>query len=517
MDRGAGIAKGDTRQRLPRSHRRRGLPAGSAGHQLCTGGARAVRGPHKVLLLHVGRQLAVRAAGARRVPWRSRRGGSGGGRRVWVEPHTVGGDDGRLWAPQLAPGPAAQVNRPAADRLGARGAQRRRAAAAERGDGRPDRERIAAQSAVDRRAQRGARAEVDTSRQNGYPFRGYDAVARVRLSLGVADLPGLDADATSLTSMERLVAAAKDGTCGSYCSAATALILLRESPADRDALKLLTDLANQLRATGRTAYLAHDGSAHAQGMSVQALVARGSLLCADRSPIPLLLLQKLANYIAQGGAQWGPGVVGGGGGGGSAGVARIFALAEYDVYVGSETPDVNFTASSGPVRLLHGRFTPASREALASSTSWQALDSPPAPLVFWARGSGQINVAAGLRFVPTDPPPGPVYRGLFVEMAIRLVISGNPSGPPLRSCHLGSVALTIQVTSPDDIGSSVCVEGWLPAGWSPSTSARAAAARTAVMALTRGPQCTRAEGGPRCGGVGGGSALCGNGRRWWTR
>ena len=108
------------------------------------------------------------------------------------------------------------------------------------------------------------------------------------------------------------------GCSGHYCKAATAMILLRESTGDKNALTLLKAFADNLRVLGRTAYLSTDGSAYALDMGTQAMVARACVFAGTaNSPIPMLLLNKLANYVAQGGSgrrSWSSG--------GSTGVAR---------------------------------------------------------------------------------------------------------------------------------------------------------------------------------------------------
>ena len=46
---------------------------------------------------------------------------------------------------------------------------------------------------------------------------------------------------------------------------------------------------------------ANDGSAYAIDMGTQAMVLRACVLAGEQSPIPMLLLNKLANYVSQGG------------------------------------------------------------------------------------------------------------------------------------------------------------------------------------------------------------------------
>jgi hypothetical protein len=160
------------------------------------------------------------------------------------------------------------------------------------------------------------------------------------------------------------------------------------------------------------------------------------------SPIPELLLNKLANYVAQGGDDrygWRSR--------GADGAMRVIALSAYDSYYGSNQPDIDFKASAGGVPLLAGQFTPTSLGPLESSTAWSALPRPAPPLVLWAMGTGQLNVAAALRFVPAVMPDSPVYRGFYVQQVIRLLVNGEAAGPPLRAVPLGSmVQITLQIT-----------------------------------------------------------------------
>lgn len=84
----------------------------------------------------------------------------------------------------------------------------------------------------------------------------------------------------------------------------------------------------------------------------------------------------------------------------------------------------------------------------SSSTPWESLPQCPPPLVLWATGVGQLQVAASLRFVPSEMPASPVYRGFFVEQIIQIIQNGEPTGPALRAVPLGAmVSVTLQLTS----------------------------------------------------------------------
>ena len=199
-------------------------------------------------------------------------------------------------------------------------------------------------------------------------------------------------------------------------------------------------------------------------MMTQTMVLHACVLAGSRSPIVMLLLNKLANYVAQGGTDryaWSSG--------GSSDVHRAVALAGFDKAVGSNNPEINFQATSGAAPLMVAKFTSSNLGPMDSSTKWEALANPPAPMVLVAQGKGQLNVAAGLRFEAADMPDQPVYRGFFVEQVIRALDgSGHATGPPLKGVPLGSmVSVTLQVTTPDDIDTAVQIEAWVPGGLEP--------------------------------------------------
>lgn len=231
---------------------------------------------------------------------------------------------------------------------------------------------------------RGLVQNVKDAQRYGHAFSSFELVARVRLVVGTGalDLQGVSCGGScsvfqETLSMASLATAAADGSCGEYCKAATALILLRANPSDATADGLLRGgaalpqycqsagslslvlwmqaliskgaaalnqcrlpgIADTLRSTGRTAHLATSGSPHPLSMEMQSTVLQASLLSASEA-LPGLLSQKLANYIAQGdGNRWG--------GGGATDVMRLLALTAYDVAYGSNTPHVELKANVG--------------------------------------------------------------------------------------------------------------------------------------------------------------------------
>ncbi len=83
-----------------------------------------------------------------------------------------------------------------------------------------------------------------------------------------------------------------------------------------------------------------------------------------------------------------------------------------------------------------------------------------------AVGSGEVSVAASLHFIPAALLSFPSYRGLYVEAALQQVDprTGSPTGGRLASVPLGSVvALTVQLTTPDDLG-AVTLSVMMPGG-----------------------------------------------------
>lgn len=78
-------------------------------------------------------------------------------------------------------------------------------------------------------------------------------------------------------------------------------------------------------------------------------------------------------------------------------------------------------------------------------------------------------MSASLHFIPAALLSYPTYRGLYVESALQLAdpSTGRPTGQCLSSVPLGSVvALTVQVTSPDDLG-PVTLTILIPGGLEP--------------------------------------------------
>jgi hypothetical protein len=173
-----------------------------------------------------------------------------------------------------------------------------------------------------------------------------------------------------------------------------------------------------MRVQGRTAYIGDQNtgigySLLTQGLSLTALVL---------SPTwkTNAFVEKLANFVAQGNAN-----TAGYGywcGHRDAAVAA-WSLSEYDEVKGNTDPKLGLRVLSGKHILLTGTFTQPTDPVLHSSTSWSAItprrSDRPDPLEFYAKGQGEVSVAAGLDFVPLNLSPDPVYRGIYVEKSIR--------------------------------------------------------------------------------------------------
>ena len=292
----------------------------------------------------------------------------------------------------------------------------------------------------------------DASRYR-YTFQSWSLLARARLAVGVGSFVGIaDSTTQSWLSMDSLKTKAVAGlSCVAYCRAATAVTLLRENAADATAVELLRKFADGIRVTGRTAYLARGSSQYALDMETQTLVVQGCLL-ATATPIPELLLQKVVNYIAQGSNSryYSSGR-------GTDAVLRALTLAKYDEFFGSNNADLNFKATSASKVLLDSAFSPTAVGPFSSSTPWAELRRPPAPLVLWAKGSGQVNVASSLEFVPADIPSFPIYRGFFVEQ-VRIRAMNRVA--PLSALHKCCVREAVRVSALPTAYNRATMDSW---------------------------------------------------------
>jgi hypothetical protein len=177
------------------------------------------------------------------------------------------------------------------------------------------------------------------------------------------------------------------------------------------------------------------------------------------------LIEKLANFVAGGLAlsdtsfyyypskpEW---------------VYASIALAEYDKLKGNTKPNLSLVVSTSLPHntnyvLLKKNFTSPATQASLASTSFDHLGKK---LNFDVKGTGEVDIAARMTFVPAETFDQPVERGFLVQKVIRLDNHSFPSGPPLNKASTGTtVIVTIQITLTDDT-SNVEVVDLLPGGF----------------------------------------------------
>ncbi|GBF96123.1 hypothetical protein Rsub_08871 [Raphidocelis subcapitata] len=345
-------------------------------------------------------------------------------------------------------------------------------------------------------------------RKQSWEWQSYwDGLSWARLALGaewkpdgeLAEAEGVPADSLSNDlSIARLASAAKspgNTTVGATARTGLALLAAKDVNSARDAAALSRALQSQLRVQGRTAYVSiARGSARAAEAEDQAFAL---MLLAATLPVDGAsgsLVQKLSAGVARG-AQLGLAPLGGGPEADPKTAAtKAAVLAAYDSSRGSAAPDasVAVAAVSGPVAaaaqagngtvpvllssvkaggqaggklLLEADFGPKGPGAAtaASSTPWAALPPNATALAVGASGHGEVSVAAGLTFTPARLLDFPTYRGLWVQ---RVVQSEAGGGNLAAADALRLVTVTVQITTPDDLG-EVVVEVLMPGGLEP--------------------------------------------------
>ncbi|GIL86136.1 hypothetical protein Vretimale_13856 [Volvox reticuliferus] len=304
------------------------------------------------------------------------------------------------------------------------------------------------------------------------PYSDWYTLAWVRLVLGADWFP---ADASAQIrqdlSLESLVAA--KNAMGRQTRVLTSLVLQTmgsKNPSPELVSSTTSEITSALRVQGRTAYVASGpGSSFAAPVEDQAL----ALLLLLRAGVNHQLLPKLAAYIANPPPSGGFGIWYSGYSWRDQALA-VAALTEYDSTRGSSKPNVDLLADVNGLTVLQATFKAAGNtQPVTNFTAWEDIPSPSAgalsELNFEVTGSGEVTVAASLHFVPAELLPYPSYRGLFVEAVLQMVdpTTGGPTGQPISAVPLGSVvALTVQVTSPDDLG-PVTLSVMMPAGLEP--------------------------------------------------
>eukprot|EP01025_Chloroclados_australasicus_P057180 TRINITY_DN7117_c0_g1_i5.p1 TRINITY_DN7117_c0_g1~~TRINITY_DN7117_c0_g1_i5.p1 ORF type:complete len:2201 (-),score=318.83 TRINITY_DN7117_c0_g1_i5:388-6837(-) len=242
-----------------------------------------------------------------------------------------------------------------------------------------------------------------------------------------------------------------------------ALLLLKDEEERKEVQDILDDFTSSTRVGGRTAYISYSPSSaypispFSQGMA---------LLTYSNAQSFNALVEKLANYL---GGPLNSNVVASSYLGYSSSAAVMLSLTAYDQQKGSTQPNLSVTARSSNVTLLEALFDEASDLPVETSTKWEELDSPPAPIDVKAEGTGEATVAALLDFIPRDLITFPVYRGFHVTSIVQMAdpITQAPTGPALSAVPLGSVvAITVQVTTPDRYSDSR-VRVLMPGGLEP--------------------------------------------------
>jgi len=274
-------------------------------------------------------------------------------------------------------------------------------------------------------------------------------------------------DVQSDVSLERLVQEAPKQ--GLTVQLLTSLTLQAAKSSDPLITKTLDQVLSNLRVQGRTAYVsASPGGRSPAGLEVQALALRLLMGATPAQRGSEQLVQKLAAYVASEKAPEYLPFLASSRSPMAVSLAGL-ALSGYDVQVGSATPNLDLTASVAGTTLLSASFTGSNTSLVGSSTPWEDLPSPPGVLDFNVSGTGEASLAVSLTFVPQQLLTFPTYRGIWVEAAIQLQdpLTGGPTGGPLRKVPLASVVvITIQITTPDDLG-PVTVEALMPGGLEP--------------------------------------------------
>ncbi|KAI8474284.1 MAG: hypothetical protein J3K34DRAFT_456831 [Monoraphidium minutum] len=307
-------------------------------------------------------------------------------------------------------------------------------------------------------------------------YNNFEALSWARLALGVSWVPDTtDQGIKDDVALPRLVAAIKTPGFSPFISVGTAartglaLLASKDAAAARDAAAIAKVLQNQIRVQGRTAYIAASaGSWSWAWFEDQAWALALLTATAPKAGAASAVVQKLAAGVARGPRQAGAGALCAGADDQEAGAAAA-ALARYDGSRGSTAPNARVTvaaanAAGASKTLLDARFTPAAAgRTQAASTPWGALPPNASTLDVKATGRGEVSLAAGLTFTPAALLPFPTYRGLWVE---RVVQSEGGAGS-LGAVPAGQiVTVTVQITTPDDLG-QVVIEVLMPGGLEP--------------------------------------------------
>lgn len=289
----------------------------------------------------------------------------------------------------------------------------------------------------------------------------------------------------------------KSSSVGVEEQAKLALACIRDGTAGcvaTDVAPVLTSWQDNLRIQGRTAYIASGtGKQSPAGTTANAWALLAILESSDSATFPVPNL--IANYLggslssAQGfSTSYGS----------EQATLALLALAAYDMFTASTTPDLAIDITNGETALVQDVIFDQptdSLELLFSDVAVESAALSPAPaaaaagvvastgsdvvpfdtieqaegLQFAAVGSGEVTVAVLYEFIPADVFSFPQYRGLSINVVVQKADAGldGPEGPPLSAVPISSVVvITVEITSPDDVG-AVTVQLPMPAGLEP--------------------------------------------------
>lgn len=299
----------------------------------------------------------------------------------------------------------------------------------------------------------------DAQRHNR-TFNDWDTLADALLVFGLNWTPSNEIPARVLrlsSLMERVDELSFDAQ---VTLALAALLRPAEATAELRGLtaKVRATVLDSMHVQGRTAYLKRArGVSHAADWKTQAYALEVLALSGATHPF----VEKLANYLRAGeGQRRGRSFIYSFGYESQA--LAALALADYDEARNSLSPDLKLQAKSGSKTVLAAEFRDAGAPQAEAAVSLASLPrrkgGAPRDVQFSATGTGEVSVAAVMRFVPSMLSPDPIYRGLFVERVVQ------PDREGADVVAVGDfVTVTVQVTTPDDLG-YVELADWLPAG-----------------------------------------------------
>eukprot|EP00210_Caulerpa_lentillifera_P009050 g8637.t1 len=147
-------------------------------------------------------------------------------------------------------------------------------------------------------------------------------------------------------------------------------------------------------------------------------------------------------------------------------IISMFALAEVDTIEKDSNTSVRLEIRSGTNILLQHVYAPERRPAAVDSTPWEHLEKSPSPIEALGLGSGEVNVAIAMKFVPRDLLQYPVYKGIFVDRTIQLDSAGE-IGAGLGTVPVGTVVnIRVQFMTPKNLEHTT-VSVSMPAGLQP--------------------------------------------------